>query len=128
MVQAGSSRNAVTAHFGLGKTTLRRWIEYVQVLPSVRPRFSPLTPAQKYQLVQELRAGKVTEAEALQKSGLHLKRSLRKWVAAQVAAEATSNPTVPALILPAADVKMLTAHLHQLQVQLAALHQIINQA
>ena len=129
LLQAGHSRRAVTAHLGLGSTTLRKWVRYAQQASTLPMRPPLFTPAQKHQIVRELRAGQLTEDEALLKYGLRLKRTLRRWVAEQVAAEAADGPPAPVATLPAtADAATLTAQLQQARWQLEALHTLIDQA
>jgi hypothetical protein len=80
--------------------------------------------------VRDLRAGRLTEDEALRTYGLRLKATLRGWVAAQIAAEAATPtalaPNPDSTVLPEAAV--LAAQLQQAQWQSEALHTLIEQA
>jgi len=129
LLQAGHSRRAVTAQLRLGATTLRKWVRYAQQAPTLPMRPPLFTPAQKHQIVRELRVGQLTEDEALRKYGLRLKRTLRRWVAEQAVAEAADVPAMPVATLPVtADAPTLTAQLQQARWQLEALHTLIDQA
>jgi len=88
------------------------------------------TPAQKQQIARELRAGHLTEDEALCKYGLRLKRTLRRWVAEQAATEAADGPPLASVSTPPATAEAadLAAQLKQAQWQLEALHTLIDQA
>lgn len=101
-----------------------------QLAPTLPMRTPLFTPAQKHQIARELRSGLLTEDEALRKYGLRLKRTLRRWVAEQVATEATGGSLLtPGATPPAtAETVDLTAQLQQAQWQLEALHTLIDQA
>ena len=89
------------------------------------------TPTQKHQIVRELLDGRLSEDEALLKYGLRLKSTLREWVAAYRAAEASppSVPDPPAAAGEAAGLAAgLAAQLRQAQWQIEALHTLIDQA
>jgi transposase-like protein len=130
LVGTGLSLQAVTAQFGLGKTTLRKWLRRAEVAPTLLMRPPRLTPAQKHLLVRELRDGRLTEDEALRKYGVCLKRTLRAWVAAQTAADATDLPPQESRPDPAdlPEAATLATQLRQAQWQLEALHTLIDQA
>ena len=93
-MHAGYPQQAVSAQFGLGQTTLRKWLRRAQTSLTLTMRSPRLTPTQKHQLVRDLRDGRLIEDEALRKYGVRLKATLRGWVAAQTAAEAAALPPV----------------------------------
>ena len=129
LVAAGTAPSQVTAHLRLGPSTWQKWLRYARLAPTLSMRAPVFTSVQKHQLVRELRAGRLTEDEALRKYGLRLKRTLRRWVAEQVAAEAAAGPpSSPPPITTTADAAALAAQLQHAQWQLEALHTLIDQA
>jgi transposase-like protein len=130
LVYAGHPEQAVSEQFGLGQTTLRKWLRRAQTAPTLAMRSPRLTPTQKHQLVRDLRDGRLTEDEALRKYSVRLKATLRAWVAAQIAAEAVALPPPAPSPDPAAlpEATVLAAQLQQAQWQLEALHMLIDQA
>lgn len=130
LVRTGLSLQAVTGQFGLGKTTLRKWVRRAEAAPTLLMRSPRLTLTQKHQVVRELRDGRLTEDEALRKYGVCLKSTLRAWVAAQTAADAAARPPGEPSPDPAGlpEVTRLATQLRQAQWQLEALHTLIDQA
>ena len=130
LVEAGTAPSQVTAQLGLGPSTLQKWLRYARLAPTLPMRTPLFTPAQKHQIARELRAGQLTEDEALRKYGLRLKRTLRRWVAEQVAMEAAGGPPRMLVVEPptTAEAADLTAQLQHAQWQLEALHTLIDQA
>lgn len=128
LVYAGHSPQLVSDQFGLGQTTLRKWLRRAQTAPTLPMRSPRLTPTQKHQLVRDLRDGRLTEDEALLKYGVRLKATLRAWVAAQTAAEAAAPPPPSPDLTALPEAAVLAAQLQQAQWQLEALHTLIDQA
>ena len=130
LVAAGIAPSQVTAQLGLGPSTLQKWLRYARLAPTLPMHTPVFTPAQKHQIARELRAGHLTEDEALRKYGLRLKRTLRRWVAEQVATEAAGGPPLPPVAMPSptAEAADLMAQLQQAQWQLEALHTLIDHA
>jgi transposase-like protein len=130
LVAAGTAPSQVTAQLGLGPSTLQKWLRYARLAPTLPMRTPLFSPVQKHQIAREVRAGHLTEDETLRKYGLRLKRTLRRWVAEQIATEAADGPPSPPVTTSPtpAQAADLAAQVQQAQWQLEALHTLIDQA
>ena len=117
----------LAAGLGVARVTLIEWLRRYGTAAYARMKRKIFTPAQKHAVARELRAGWLSEDEALLKYGIGEKKTLRGWVAAQQAAEAVAAaPDPPAAPAPAGS--DLAAGLRQAQWQIEALHTLIDQA
>ena len=126
-VEAGEIQQVLAAELGVARITLIEWLRRYGTAAYARMKRKVFTPAQKHAIARELRAGRLSEDEALLKYGLRLKSTLREWVAAYRAAEA-SPPSVPDPPAAAGEAGGLAAQLRQAQWQIEALHTLIDQA
>jgi len=131
LVESGLSQREVIQRLGINHASLQAWLKQYGTAVYSQMRRKLFTPTQKHQIVRELLDGRLSEDEALLKYGLRLKSTLREWVAAYRAAEASppSVPDPPAAAGEAAGLAAgLAAQLRQAQWQIEALHTLIDQA
>jgi len=127
LVESGLSQREVIQRLGINHASLQAWLKQYGTAVYSQMRRKLFTPTQKHQIVRELLDGRLSEDEALLKYGLRLKSTLREWVAAYRAAEA-SPPSVPDPPAAAGEAAGLAAQLRQAQWQIEALHTLIDQA
>ena len=127
LVESGLSQREVIQRLGINHASLQAWLKQYGTAVYSQMRRKLFTPTQKHQIVRELLDGRLSEDEALLKYGLRLKSTLREWVAAYRAAEA-SPPSVPDPPAAAGLAAGLAAQLRQAQWQIEALHTLIDQA
>ena len=84
-VEADEVQRVVAAAMGIAPITLIEWLRRHGTAAYALLKRKVYTPAQKHAIVRALRTGLLTEADALLKYGLREKKTLRLWVAAQVA-------------------------------------------
>ena len=128
-VEAGEIQRVLAAELGVARITLIEWLRRYGTAAYARMKRKMFTPAQKHAVARELRAGRLSEDEALLKYGIGEKKTLRVWVAARQAAEAAAvaaAPDPPASPTPAGS--ELAAELRRAQWQIEALHTLIDQA
>ena len=127
-VEAGEVQRVVAAAMGIAPITLIEWLRRHGTAAYAMLKRKVYTPAQKHAIVRALRTGLLSEADALLKYGLREKKTLRLWVAAQVAAEAVAAAPAPDPPAAADDASDLAAQLRQAQWQIEALHTLIDHA
>ena len=130
-VESGLLQREVRERLGISTATMALWLKRYGTHVYHGMKRKLFTPAQKQQIVRELLDGRLSESEALVKYELRTKNTLREWVAAYQAQQATAPPPAadPA---PAGhesqDVAALRAQLRQAQWQVEALYTLIDQA
>ena len=128
LIEAGEAQCVVAERLGIGRPTLRGWRLRSGTARCQQMKRKVFTAAQKHPIVRSLCDGRLSEDGVLLKYGLRLKSTLRAWVAAQQAAEATATPPPePAASVPD-EAAGLAAQLRQAQRPSAALHTLIDQA
>ena len=128
-VEASEIQRVLAAELGVARIILIEWLRRYGTAAYARMKRKMFTPAQKHAIARELRAGRLSEDEALLKYGIGEKKALRVWVAARQAAEAAAvaaAPDPPASPTPAGS--ELAAELRRAQWQIEALHTLIDQA
>ena len=128
-VEAGEMQRVLAVELGVVRITLIEWLRRYGTATYARMKRKMFAPAQKHAVARGLRAGRLSEDEALLKYGIGEKKMLRVWVAAQQAAEAAafaaaSDPSAS----PTPAGSDLAAELRRAQWQIEALHTLIDQA
>ena len=126
-VEAGGLQRVLAAELGVARITLVKWLRRHGTAAYAQLKRKIFAPAQKHAVARELRAGRLSEDEALLKYGIGEKKTLRGWVAAQQAAEVVAAASAPPAA-PTPDGSDLAAELQQAQWQIEALHTLIDQA
>ena len=114
-VEAGEVQRVVAAAMDIAPITLIKWLRRYGTAAYAMLKRKVYTPAQKHAIVRALRTGLLSEADALLKYGLREKKTLRLWVAAQVAGGSGAASPAPASAAAADDASDLAAQLRQAQ-------------
>ena len=91
-VEAGEMQRVLAVELGVVRITLIEWLRRYGTATYARMKRKMFAPAQKHAVARGLRAGRLSEDEALLKYGIGEKKTLRVWVAAQPAGQGSPRP------------------------------------